>query len=146
MNRGSQEEFECVISSRMLGKSATKSIPGSISCRWDQPRRTLISGSNAVELGSNQARCSVKAIHDIISGLDERKKKLVESMGFGGLLKFPPIKSTNRWFSAWLMGMVDVTNSSLTMPDGSVLRFTKKDIAIVFGIPDTGKRVNEAGL
>ena len=43
------------------------------------------------------------------------------------------------------MGMVDVANSRLTMPNGSVLRFTKKDIAIVFGIPDTGKRVNEAG-
>ena len=80
MNRGSQEEFECVISSGMLGKSATKSTPDSISCRWDQPGRTLSSESNAVESGSNQARCSVKAIHDIISGFDERKKELVESM------------------------------------------------------------------
>jgi hypothetical protein len=55
----------------------------------------MSSGSNAVESGSNQARCSVKAIHDIISGFDERKKKIVESMGFIRLLKFPPIKCTN---------------------------------------------------
>jgi len=70
-------------------------ISGSISCWSDKQGRIMSSGSNAVESGSNQARCSVKAIHDIISGFDERKKKIVESMGFIRLLKFPPNKSTN---------------------------------------------------
>jgi hypothetical protein len=104
----------------------------------------MSSGTITVESGGIQARCSVKAVHDIISRFDERKRKLVESIGFGGLLKFPPIKSTNRRFSAWLMEMVDVANSSLTLTDGSSLRFYSEDIAIVFGIPGTGKKVNGA--
>ena len=70
-------------------------ISGSISCWSDKQGRIMSSGSNAVESGSNQAGCLVKAMHDIISGFDERKKKIVESMGFIRLLKFPPNKSTN---------------------------------------------------
>jgi hypothetical protein len=102
-------------------------------------------GMELVQMLLNLGAISVKAINDIISGFDERKRKLVESIGFGGLLKFPPIKSTNRRFSSWLMGQVDVANPCLALPNGSILSFTKKDIATVFGIPDTGKRVNEAG-
>ena len=33
-----------------------------------------------------QARCLIKAVHDIISRFDTKKRKLVESIRFGGLL------------------------------------------------------------
>lgn len=110
------------------------------------PRHDALVNDASIALDSRsiQARCSVKPIHDIISRFDDRKRRLVESIGFGGLLKFPPIKSTNRRFSAWLMGMVDIKSSCLTLPDGTSLKFTSKDIGLVFGIPATGKNVSEA--
>ena len=138
---GVSAEFQLEMGSASGTRSATPTVSD---CSNRQHKcvndATMVSDARPI-----QARCSVKAIHDIISTFDDRKRKLVESIGFGGLLKFPPIKSTNRRFSAWLMGMVDIRKSCLTLLDGSSLKFSSKDIGLIFGIPASGKKISEAG-
>lgn len=41
--------------------------------------------------------------------------------------------------------MVDIKNSCLALPNGSRLLFYSHDISLVFGIPASGKKVNDAG-
>ncbi|XP_021307486.1 uncharacterized protein LOC8064518 isoform X1 [Sorghum bicolor] len=43
------------------------------------------------------------------------------------------------------MGMVDIRKSCLTLLDGSSLKFSSKDIGLIFGIPASGKKISEAG-
>jgi len=61
-------------------------------------------------------RSSIKQIYDVISCFDERKRSLVKSIGFGGLLLFPSlIRQINRRFAvaAWLMSIVDPLSQTL---------------------------------
>jgi len=61
-------------------------------------------------------RSSIKQIYDVISCFDERKRSLVKSIGFGGLLLFPSlIRQINRRFAiaAWLMSRVDPLSQTL---------------------------------
>ncbi|KAG0548589.1 hypothetical protein BDA96_01G179200 [Sorghum bicolor] len=129
----------------MGSASGTRSATPTVSDCSNRQHKCVNDATMVSDARPIQARCSVKAIHDIISTFDDRKRKLVESIGFGGLLKFPPIKSTNRRFSAWLMGMVDIRKSCLTLLDGSSLKFSSKDIGLIFGIPASGKKISEAG-
>lgn len=109
-----------------------------------QPDPVMQNRSGATDSNSLQSRCTVRTVHEAISRFDPKKRGLVEAMGFGGLLSIPHIKSTNRRFSAWLMGMVDVAHPSLRFRDGSSISFYKSDVATVFGIPASRKRIKEA--
>lgn len=70
-----------------------------------------------------------------------KKKELVRAVGFHGLLNFPALKQINVRFSAWLMSRVDEVQQSLHIADGTRIHFSKDDIALVFGIPSTGRSI-----
>jgi hypothetical protein len=73
--------------------------------------------------------------------LGPQKKELVRAVGFHGLLNFPSLKQINVQFSAWLMSRVDESSQSLHIGDGTRIHFSKDDIAMVFGIPSTGRSI-----
>ncbi|XP_057252321.1 uncharacterized protein LOC125499493 isoform X2 [Beta vulgaris subsp. vulgaris] len=60
--------------------------------------------------------CRVETFGKVVKGFDERKRKLVMEMGFGGLLFFAG-KSLPKTFCYWLCTRVDVKNRVLLMPD-----------------------------
>jgi len=37
-------------------------------------------------------------MHEVVSKFDPKKRELVESTGFGGMLHFPPMRQINRKF------------------------------------------------
>ncbi|RLN24563.1 hypothetical protein C2845_PM07G01500 [Panicum miliaceum] len=88
-------------------------------------------------------RSSIHNVYKIISGLSERKKELVESIGFGGLLHFPAIQQINRKFSLWLMSRVNGLNDILSISEDISIQIDKEDIAKVFGIPCGGTKVTK---
>ncbi|KAK3154544.1 hypothetical protein QOZ80_2BG0191930 [Eleusine coracana subsp. coracana] len=87
------------------------------------------------------SRCSVRSVHEVISRFDCNKRKLVNETGFGGLLHFPPLRQMNHRFSVWLMSKVDEESQALVLDDRRIIRFSKVDVGLVFGIPCSGKRV-----
>ncbi|TVU35744.1 hypothetical protein EJB05_17647, partial [Eragrostis curvula] len=91
------------------------------------------------------SRCAVRSLHEVVSAFDERKKKLVKSIGFGGLLNFPYLKQINRRFSVWLMSKVDVSSISIVIDSSRIIRFGKEDVSLVFGIPCRGRTVTKRG-
>lgn len=93
------------------------------------------------ESGSFASRCSARVVHDVVSNFPDYKKELVKSLGFEGILHLPDIKQVNRRFVLWLMSAVKVESSSLLVGDNIDIKFTKHDVAHVFGIPCTGKSV-----
>jgi len=58
--------------------------------------------SSLFECGSFASRCSVRLIHEVVSKFDSQKRDLVKSIGFQGILHFPPIMQFNRKFALWL--------------------------------------------
>lgn len=87
------------------------------------------------------AKYSVKLLYDIISRFDDFKRDLVKSIGFGGILCFPPLRQLNRRFAVWLMSKVDPRSQTLVIDDSRRIRFTKEDVFRVFGIPCYGRSV-----
>jgi hypothetical protein len=95
--------------------------------------------STNMDTGSVASRCSVRLIHEVVSTFGAQQKDLVRDVGFDGLLHFPSLKQINLRFSAWLMSRVDEPSQSIHICDGTVIHFTKEDIAKVFGIPGAGR-------
>ncbi|CAL4943398.1 unnamed protein product [Urochloa decumbens] len=91
-------------------------------------------------------RCSVKAVNEVLSCFDSKKRDLVKSIGFEGLLYVPAIKQINRRLSVWLMSRVDVERHEIVVAQDRRIRFYKEDVGMIFGIPCCGKRVNERRL
>lgn len=109
--------------------------------------------SNKFDVSVASSRSSIKQLFDVLSSLDENKKQLVRSIGFGGLLMFPALRQINRRFSVWLMSKVDplsqtlVIDSEKKLPFDSEkkLPFNKEDVERVFGIPSSGNSVFALG-
>ncbi|CAM0145002.1 unnamed protein product [Urochloa decumbens] len=87
------------------------------------------------------ARCSFNQLYDVIQRFDGRKRRLVEEVGFGGLLHFPAIRQLDRRFMLWLMCRVDPFAKSIVIEDDVKIKFDKGDVAHVFGIPCGGMKV-----
>lgn len=93
------------------------------------------------ESGSFASRCSVRLIHEVVSKFDLKKRDLVKSTGFEGILHFPCIKQINRKFGLWLMSSVDESSQTLVIGDNIRIKFSKEDVGKVIGIPCAGKRI-----
>jgi hypothetical protein len=93
------------------------------------------------ECGSFASRSSIRLVHEVVSKFDLQKGEVVKSIGFEGILHFPPIKQYNRKFALWLMSCVNEEFSSLVIGQHMSISFTKGDVGHVFGIPSSGKSV-----
>lgn len=103
-------------------------------------------GTYRSEGSSLTSRCCVRLIHEVVSKFDKVKRDLVQSTGFGGMLYFPPMKQINRKFALWLMSCVDEVSSSIVIGEHIHLKFSKEDVATVFGIPCSGKSVLHSAM
>lgn len=92
------------------------------------------------------SRCCARLIHEVVSKFDKTKRDLVQATGFGGLLFFPPMKKINRKFARWIMSCVDEVSSSIVIGDHINIRFSKEDVATIFGIPCSGKSVLKSAI
>ena len=101
--------------------------------------------SNKFDVSVASSRSSIKQLFDVLSSLDENKKQLVRSIGFGGLLMFPALRQINRRFAVWLMSKVDPLSQTLVIDSEKKLPFNKEDVERVFGIPSSGNSVFALG-
>ncbi|CAD6232326.1 unnamed protein product [Miscanthus lutarioriparius] len=92
-------------------------------------------------VGASGTGCSVRLIHEVVSKFDLKKRDLVKSTGFEGILHFPCIKQINRKFGLWLMSCVDESSQTLVIGDNIGIKFSKEDVGKVIGIPCAGKRI-----
>ncbi|KAL6639320.1 hypothetical protein ACP70R_023050 [Stipagrostis hirtigluma subsp. patula] len=95
------------------------------------------------DLGEVNSRCAVRLVHEVISRFDSKKRELVKTIGFGGLLFFPNLNQINRRLSVWLMSKVDETSQSIVVDCNRRYNFSKEDVRIVFGIPSDGMPVQD---
>lgn len=91
------------------------------------------------------AKSSIRLLYDVISKFDNIKRELVKSMGFGGLLCFPPLRQINRRFAVWLMSKVDPLSQTIVINESCRIKFSKKDVHRIFGIPCSGCSVYQNG-
>lgn len=87
------------------------------------------------------SRSCLRIVHEVIARFDERKRDLVKSIGFGGMLKFPFHTQINRRLAIWLMTKVDESRQSIYIDSDRCFTFCGEDVPMVFGIPASGKRV-----
>jgi len=84
-------------------------------------------------------------LYDVLSSFDEQKREIVKSIGFGGILMFPPLRQINQRFADWLVSKVDPICQILAIDSNKQLYFCKEDVERVFGIPCNGKSVFSLG-
>ena len=87
------------------------------------------------------SRCCLRLVNEVISRFDEKKRELLESIGFVGLLKFLHHSQTNRKFAIWLLSKVDESTQSVVIDSCRSFSFGKEDVRMVFGIPSFSNRV-----
>jgi hypothetical protein len=102
-----------------------------------QRRNRFLSASYVSSKGT------IKHVFDVISKFCEKKKALVEAIGFGGILHFPPLRQMNRRFALWVMSRVDPLSRTMVIDGTRMISFVKEDVARVFGIPCGGQLVSQ---
>ncbi|XP_021758868.1 uncharacterized protein LOC110723801 [Chenopodium quinoa] len=92
--------------------------------------------------GNSQLRvhCRVNAFGKLCKSFDERRKKWVRQMGFGGLLFL-----MDSWLPMnlcyWLMTRMDPFNQLFISPDGHEYKLSKDQVRWILGIPKGSKVV-----
>lgn len=92
------------------------------------------------------AKSSIRLLYDVIGNLDAMKKELVKSIGFGGILCFPPLRQMNRRFAVWLMSRVDPCSQTIVINESRRIKYSKEDVSRVFGLPCNGRSVFQNGM
>lgn len=77
----------------------------------------------------------------MICKFDEKKRSMVKSLGFYGLLHFPSIKQMNRKFAIWIMNCFEPSSNELVVSDYIRIKVSKHDVGMVLGISCCGKSV-----
>uniref|UniRef100_A0A803NDK3 Uncharacterized protein n=1 Tax=Chenopodium quinoa TaxID=63459 RepID=A0A803NDK3_CHEQI len=82
---------------------------------------------NPTESESANTSCRIELFGRISNSFDERHKRWVREMGFGGLLKLGDM-NLPRHLAYWLMTRVDPFNCTLTAQDGRVYRLSQNQV------------------
>ncbi|XP_021723293.1 uncharacterized protein LOC110690724 isoform X2 [Chenopodium quinoa] len=82
--------------------------------------------------------CRIESFGIICNSFDDRRKRWVREMGFGGLLEIGGNMNLPRQLAYWLMTRVDPFNCTLTAQDGRVYRLSQNQVHWVLGIPNGG--------
>jgi hypothetical protein len=84
---------------------------------------------------------SMTSLFKVCSRLNDEKKELVQSIGFGNLVTLPDFKMFPRQIVLWLLSNLDFLKGAINLRNGQVLPFSAKDVEIVLGISSQGKCV-----
>ncbi|KAL2905749.1 Protein translocase subunit SecA, partial [Bienertia sinuspersici] len=79
--------------------------------------------------------CRVETFGKMCDKFDDRRKRWVTQMGFGGLLYLRK-KHLPRSLCYWLMTRIDPINEMFVSNDGKTFRLSKNQVSCVFGIPN----------
>ena len=74
-------------------------------------------------------------MYDVLSSFDEQKREIVKSIGFGGILMFPPLRQINQRFADWLVSKVDPICQILAIDSNKQLYFCKEDASVYLAFP-----------
>ncbi|XP_021714741.1 uncharacterized protein LOC110682724 isoform X1 [Chenopodium quinoa] len=85
--------------------------------------------------------CRVQSIGRICQKFDERRKRWVCDMGFGGLLHFASHMHLPRQLAYWIMTRIDPINRCLIGTNGRSIYFSKNQVHWILGIPNGEKPV-----
>jgi len=86
-----------------------------------------------IEVGNS--RVSPGQIYRLVQSFSQRKRELVEAIGFGGMLNVPNLTKLNLKLSLWLLNQVDIESQAIVVGDNHMIRFFDADVHKVFGIP-----------
>ena len=98
-------------------------------------------GDSVLRSSSVSSRCAVRIVHETMAKLVPEKVRLVQSIGFGGLLTLPGMKMINKRFSLWLLSKVDTARKAIVIDNHRALAFSATDVNLVLGLPCGGKPV-----
>ncbi|KAL6646871.1 hypothetical protein ACP70R_015565 [Stipagrostis hirtigluma subsp. patula] len=91
---------------------------------------------------------SVNALYDVFSNTTGEKADLLQSIGFGFLLKLPKPEAgtktlVNRRFSLWLLKIMDPLNCALSIKGRGRIPISPEDVNRVLGIPFQGADITD---
>jgi hypothetical protein len=84
---------------------------------------------------------SMLSLFKISSRLNDEKKEIIQSIGFGSLISLPEFKLFPRQIVLWLLSNLDTLNGAIKLRDGDLIPFSSRDVDIVLGISSRGKCV-----
>lgn len=82
----------------------------------------------------------------VMSKFDSRKRDLVKSIGFGGLLEIHDIGDVNMKFSIWLLSHTNWESAMLEIGQNRSVKFAPDDIERIIGTPSSGKDVIHSSI
>ena len=93
-----------------------------------------------IEVGNS--RVSPGQIYRLVQSFSQRKRELVEAIGFGGMLNVPNLTKLNLKLSLWLLNQVDIESQAIVVGDNHMIRFFDADVHKVFGIPCGPRKID----
>uniref|UniRef100_A0A0E0JIA0 Aminotransferase-like plant mobile domain-containing protein n=1 Tax=Oryza punctata TaxID=4537 RepID=A0A0E0JIA0_ORYPU len=100
----------------------------------DAEEGTLFISNENGEIIRPSSRSSVKRVSNAISKMSAEKKKIIEQIFFGGLLKLPQLNKVDRGFTFWLLNQVDCSGSKFVVNDREI-KMEAADVERILGIP-----------
>ncbi|XP_021743187.1 uncharacterized protein LOC110709277 [Chenopodium quinoa] len=85
--------------------------------------------------------CRIESFGRICQKFDDRRKKWVGEMGFGGLLFLDSGMHLPRQLVYWLLSRIDPIKKMLICLDGTEFKLSQNQVYWIFGIPNGGKAV-----
>jgi hypothetical protein len=98
----------------------------------------VVDGSSEFQVKSY---CEVGKNAMLFRVFDDRKREMVRSVGFDGLLRTPLIDELDNKFSMLLLTCLDPETMVFNLPNGDSMPITDIDAHFVLGIPFKGKEV-----
>jgi hypothetical protein len=80
-------------------------------------------------------RSSVKRVAFVIAKFDEKKRELVRSIGFGGLLELHQINKVSGRLTIWLLSRLDPENRTIEIDGEIQVEMVDFDVHRILGIP-----------
>ena len=93
-----------------------------------------------IEVGNS--RVSPGQIYRLVQSFSQRKRELVEAIGFGGMLNVPNLTKLNLKLSLWLLNQVDIESQAIVVGDNHMIRFFDADVHKAFGIPCGPRKID----
>lgn len=85
-----------------------------------------------------QTSFSITSVMKIVTRLGDEKRKIVQSIGFGGLLTLRSLKMLPRKLVLRLIRNMNAETGEITLPSGERLTVNQIDVHLVLGIPSSG--------
>lgn len=86
------------------------------------------------------------AVFQAVSSFDSRKRTIVESIGFGGILTMPSFTNDNSHFSVWLLRRMKWYKGSITIGDNFSITLSAEHIGKISGLPYSGSDISDSSL